>query len=318
MYDMSVIEDLVNRYVDCWQEKRPEYMTILEDNDFGCERLQIFRNGFAIENFSHEGLCELAVLLTRSLRGQINRDHKMFWSWCSFVTQYFHKQVSIFKDVDWVENFDGMVDLMLAAERPLSNIPLMPATTERLKYINKHLIAVCFKKHILTGAQSFAVLEGLLRRKSCKYVDIDGMVQNYFTIVEPGGENKQINAGTRMSRINDGLRLFNQLVTRDRDRPCNMLRLMEGEILNLYPDVPDGFDLIDEWHNDLIHGREHWQSVTPIVVNMICLLAIDEIKPDIYDEALPGIKRHFSQNRRIRDDTDIVSDWDVFPPDLTM
>lgn len=316
MHDMTAIEDLVNRYVDCWQEKRPEYMAVLEDNNFGCEHLQIFRNVFNIEDFSHEELCEMAVLLTRSLKGQINRDHKIFWSWCSFLTQYFHKQVSLFKDVDWVDAFGSLLDLMLAAERPLSNIPVIPATTERLKYVNKHLIAVCFKKHALAGAQSFAVLEGLLRRKASDYVDIDGKVQKYFTIMEPGGEKKQINAGTRMTGINDGLRLFHQLVTRDRDRPCNMLRLLEGEVVNLCRGVSDGYDLIDNWHNDLVHGREHWQVVTPIVMNMICLLVIDEIEPDIYDGALPGIKRYLDENQRIQDETDIVSDWPVFPPDL--
>lgn len=316
---MSVIENLVDRYVDCWREKSPKYMGASEDTDLGCEHLQIFRKGLAVEDFSHGELCELAVLLTRSLRGQINRDHKIFWSWCSFITQCFNEQLQLFKDTDWVEAFGSMVDLLLADERHLSTIPgYMQFAKESLKYVNNHLLAVCFKKHILAGAQSFAVLEGLLRRKACNYVGVDGIVQKSFAIVESGGETKMLYSGMRMNRINDGLRLFNQLVTRDRYRPCPTLRLLEGEILNLYPGAPNGYDLIDEWRNDLIHGRGYWQKVTPIVVNMICLLAIDEIAPDIYDDSLPGIKKHVDQIRRSREDADFVSPWDVFPPDLIL
>ena len=95
MSDISIIENLVDHYVDCWRDKHPKYMGTSEDNDLGCEHSQIFRNGFAVEEFNHGELCELAVLLTRSLRGQINRDHKNFWSWCSFITQGFHEQIQL-------------------------------------------------------------------------------------------------------------------------------------------------------------------------------------------------------------------------------
>jgi hypothetical protein len=280
--------------------------------------LQIFRNGFTIEDFSHGELCELSGLLTRSLKGQINRDHKMFWSWCSFVAKYFYEQAGLFKDADWVEAFGGLVDLLLAEERPLSIIPGHSGlATESLKYVNNHLISVSFKKHILAGPQSFIVLEGLLRRKAGNYVGIDGIVQKFFSIMEQKG-TKTLSTGTRMGGINDGLRLFNQLVTRDRDRPCSALRALEGEILKLYPSASNGYDLIEKWHEDLVHSRGYWHKVTPILMNIICLLAIDEIEPHIYDEALPDIKRQADQNRRIRDDTDVVSSWGVFPPDLIL
>jgi len=318
MTDMSNIEDLVDHYVGCWRKNRPEYVGILEDNDFGCEHLQIFKNDFALEDFSHGELCELAVLLTRSLRGQINRDHKMFWSWCFFTAQYFRDKVQLFKDDDWFEAFGGMVDLLLAEERPLSVLPgQIGVATEHLKYVNSHLIAVGFKKHILAGPQALAVLEGLLRRKANNYVAVDGIVQKFFTIMEQGGTTT-LNGGTRMDKINDGLRLFNQLVTRDRGRPCLALRSMEGEILTLFPNAPNGYDLIEKWRNELIHSREYWQNVTPIVVNIICLLVIDEIEPYLYDEALPDIKRQVDQNRRNREETDVVSSWGVFPPDLIL
>jgi len=53
---MSYIEKLVNNYVSCWMPIRPTYSDVWEDNDFGCEHFQIFRNGFNLEDleiYSH-------------------------------------------------------------------------------------------------------------------------------------------------------------------------------------------------------------------------------------------------------------------------
>ena len=102
MTDLSIIENLVDRYVECWRKSRPQYTGIYEDNDFGCEDLQIFRNDFAIETFAHHELCHLSALLTRSLRGQINKDHKLLWSWCAFTTLNYEEEVDLFADQEWV------------------------------------------------------------------------------------------------------------------------------------------------------------------------------------------------------------------------
>jgi len=48
---MSYIEKLVNNYVSCWMPIRPTYSDVWEDNDFGCEHFQIFRNGFNLKDF---------------------------------------------------------------------------------------------------------------------------------------------------------------------------------------------------------------------------------------------------------------------------
>lgn len=317
MPDMNQVKNLIDSYVECWQRHRPDNKGIYEDIDCGCEYMQVFRNGFHVQDFSHGELCELAGLLTRSLKGQINSDHKIFWSWCSFVAQYFHEKVELFKDTDWLEAFVSMVDLLLSAERPAESIPgHMQVTKERLKYMNNHLISVCYKKHALAGAQAFAVLEGLLRRKASNYIAVNGIVLKYFTVMGPAGESKTIRTGTRIDSISDNLRLFNQVVTRDRGRSCPAFRLMEGEILNLHPSAPNGYDLFEEWHNDLIHGKDHWQTVTPTVVNTICLLVIDEIAPDLYNGALPDIKKRIQWTLPSRKIDGFMSQSNSFPPDL--
>lgn len=89
LVDMLRVEQLINDYVDCWIPTRPTYSGEWEDNDFGCEHLQIFRNGFNVEDFNHDELSQLASLLTRELRGQINRDHKFFLGMVCFFNNSF-------------------------------------------------------------------------------------------------------------------------------------------------------------------------------------------------------------------------------------
>jgi hypothetical protein len=96
MVNIAQVEKLVDDYVSCWLPQRPNYSGTYEDNNFGCEHLQIFRNGFTLESFNHDELSKLATLLTRELRGQINRDHKFFWAWCGFLTRFFQKNVPFF------------------------------------------------------------------------------------------------------------------------------------------------------------------------------------------------------------------------------
>lgn len=316
--DMTAAENLVNRYVDCWQQYRPQYTGIYEDNDFGCEGWQIFRSGFAIEEFAHSELCELSVLLIRSLRGQINSDHKIFWSWVSFISYQLRNEVQLFQDGEWIEAFGSLVHLLLAGERHFKAGPgYCYIHGERLKYVNHHLLTLSVKKHLLAAAHAFPVLEGLLRRKCQNYVGKDGIVNNPFTLTEPSGQSKPFGVGHRMNRIDDYIRLFEQIVTKNRGRPCFTLAKVGGEICKLYPSVTDAPEAIDEWRNDLIHGNQYWMDRVPAVLNLICLLVIDEVEPATYDAKLPAIKKILEWQRRATLQSTHRAGWDIFPPDLT-
>jgi hypothetical protein len=67
--------------------------------------------------------------------------------------------------------------------------------------------------------------------------------------------------------------------------------------------------------DDLMHGREYWQNRVPILVNLICLLILDEIEPSLYDARKADMKRTIEWNSRIRKLTTITS-WSLFPPDI--
>ena len=158
--------------------------------------------------------------------------------------------------------------------------------SEAQKYVNWHLLQVKYQKHLLTGPLSFALLEGLLRRKNSNYVDINGKVIKSFKInfIDYGVDfgKKQLNG------IDDSLRLFETYTVNDRGRPPEGLAELKKEIIALYLQAPnsDSYDLIDLWRNDLIHGRKYWSKRVSIVVNLICLLVVDEIVSNVYDSNL--------------------------------
>lgn len=319
---MLRVEQLVNDYVKCWIPQRPTYSGEWEDNEFGCEHLQIIRNGFNLEDFNHDELSKLATLLTRELRGQINWDHKFFWAWCASLIIYFEKSVSLFSDRDWSGSFKDLTNLVLSAQR---RFPAGPAgltyMIQALRYVNSHLLETSMNKYQIAGPLTFSVLEGLLRRKNGDYVNTDGSVKKRFIISNPQSRSgtKTFNpsrGNRRLNRINDSIRCFEELVTLDRGRRCPCLQQMKMEIASLCPSGSDVYDMIDIWRNDLIHGKEYWQNRIPILVNLICLLIVDEIEPSLYDAQKADMKRRIEWNSESRALTGIRSPWNLFPPDI--
>jgi len=316
MVDISGIESLADRDVDCWRKHRPQYTGLYEDNDFGCETLQVFKSGYKIEAFSHSELCYLSTLLTRSLRGQINRDHKIFWSWCSFLTFELRDQVKLFQDGEWDEALRALVNLSLAAKRGFVAGPQALAFEEQMrKYVNFHLLTVLLDRHILLGPLAFAVLEGTLRRKNRDYVTNDGNIHTSFSVVDSNRQTKHFSGG-KLNRIDDSLRLFEQVVTNNRGRPCSALGILRNEVLTLYPSTGDAYDLVDSWRNELVHGKEYWQNRFPVILNLICLLVIDEIEPSVYDGKISNIYQAPEWQRRVEAGFDFRVPWGIFPPDL--
>jgi hypothetical protein len=166
------------------------------------------------------------------------------------------------------------------------------------------------------------VLEGLLRRKNKAYVNTDGSVKRCFSISDSQKRRKYFDPKghkgyERINRINDLMRCFEKLVIVDRGRGCPCLQQMKKEIKSLYPSEGDVYDMIDEWRNYLMHGREYWQYRVPILVNLICLLILDEIEPSLYDAWKADMKRTIEWNSRIRKLTTITS-WNLFPPDIDL
>jgi hypothetical protein len=318
LVDIAKAEQLVNDYIQCWRKHRPNYSGIYEDNDFGCENLQLIRNGFFLEDFDHDEISKLASLLTRELRGQINWDHKFFWSYCGFLT--FHlREIDLFKDSNWQHAFASLVNLVLSGRKWNMWRGDKFANTNSLvaKFINSHLLETESSKWQISGPLAFSVLEGLLRRKNKNYVNTDGKVIKNFSVLDASGSARNLVAGKKLNRLRLSLRCFEQVVVPNRGRPCTCLVETKTEFASLYPLPPamDVYDLIDDWRNDLMHGNRYWMDRVPILLNLMCLLIIDEIDPALYNSKTAEIKKHMEWMQKTQTQGPRPP-WDLFPPDL--
>jgi hypothetical protein len=314
LVDTGKLEQLVNDYVKCWIPHRKTYTGIYENNDFGCEHLQIVKNGFNLEDFNHDELSKLACLLTRELRAQICTDHKFFWTYCAFLTNHLHGDVTIFRDY-WQEAFCRLVNLVLASTRHVG--PSKDAENA-LQYVNIHLLEIRSDKWLIAAPLTLAVLEGLLRRKNKDYVNADGSVIKQFEVRNPQGKRTKYHVGDRLNRIKDSLRCFEQLVTSSRKRDCPYLKETKTEFASLHPPTSglDVYDLIYQWRNDLMHGNEYWSDRVPILLNVICLLVIDEVEPAFYNSQTVKLKTSIVWTRSRINEGSTRAPWELFPPDL--
>lgn len=318
MVDIAKAKQLVNDYIQCWKKHRPNFGGIYEDNDFGCENLQLIQNGFSFEDFNHYEISMLSSLLTRELRGQINWDHKFFWSYCGFLTFHLH-EIDLFKDYDWQHAFACLVNLVLSGrKRNMWRREQFTDTNSLVtKFINAHLLETESSKWLISGPSAFSVLEGLIRRKNKDFVNTDGRITNSFSVLDAGGQVRNLVAGERLNRLNFLLRCFEQVVVPNRGRPCTCSAEIKAEFASLYtpPLTMDVYDLIDKWRNDLMHGNQYWMDRVPILLNLMCLLIIDEIEPALYNSKRDEIKKHIEW-MQMTHTSGLRPQWDLFPPDL--
>lgn len=317
MVDMVKAESIIDEYVRRW--KRPAFQGIFEDNDFGFEGLQLIRNGFSFVDFTHAELSKLAVLLTRELRGQINWDHKFFWSFCAFLTFRLRPQVDLFRNHDWQPAFASLINLVLSGRKVdrWRGIQSTNAYSVVTQYVNTHLLEISSSKWEISGPLTFSVLEGLVRRKNKDYVNVDGSVKSNFSVFDATGKKRSYEAGKWLNRVNDSMRCFEQITIPNRDRPCTCLSEIKKEFCSIYPapQRSDVYDVIYRWRNDLMHGNQHWLDRVPVLLNLMCLFVVDEIDPAIYDSKRDELKTHLEWEQRTRG-LGSRAPWDVFPPDL--
>jgi hypothetical protein len=226
-------------------------------------------------------------MMTKVLKAPLNYDNFVYWTWCGFVANFLktksnnvpHKN-SLFNDDDWINAFNAILNILLT--RPNN----LPSSDE-----NYFLLRLDLKRFVIAGPLSYAVLEGLLRRKNSQYVDIEGKVIRYFKLQNKGNTkvfdlktNKKKGTTTEVNRIKFLFDLFeNWTIPNYRNgRPCIGLDQLKREAITVQPSS-DFNDFIDEGRNNLVHGKEYWQTRVPVILNLICLLVIDTIEPQEYD-----------------------------------
>jgi hypothetical protein len=331
MANWGKAEELVSNYIVFWQKQRGTSKGIWEDNDFGSENLQLLSNDFNFHDFNHDELIKSSVLLTRELQAQINRDHKFYWAYAAFLTHHL-RTITLFKDLEWQTAFEGLVNLILAKSRPQEQIAPPKKVEEFFKqnetqeaarsvlapFVNSHFINILKAKWEVSAPLTFAILEGLLRRKNSHYMNIDGSITDDFEAVSNTGRTKYSRQyRKRINRIGDSLRCFEQFELPAQHRTCPYLQgfKIEACLLNLVPPTSDVWEMIDNWRNQLMHGNEYWTVKVPMLINLICLLVLDEIEPAVYSSQQSYLQGRVRSERVRR--TELTFDcWGIYPPDL--
>ena len=307
MPDFTQIEQDVDQYVQQWAPYRPNAnCLIMANNDFGFENLQVFANGCDLGTYTHSDLCKLLTLVTRSLNGQINLDHFRAWSWCaqllSFPSVFASNgaQSAVIQDAEWCSTFQSLTHLLLAECQSDGNDA------------NHHARVAIDEKYVISGPMSFAILEGLLRRKTPTHVNTDGTIHQSFSVTDSQGNPQNYNG--RLNRINVGLRLFEQIVCQQRGRQCDQLSEICNEIASIHPPSAgrDVYDVIDLWRNILVHGQLYWQNRVPLIMNLLCLLVIDEIEPSSYNDSIEEINKEIERSS----ESGRRMNTSVFPPHI--
>jgi hypothetical protein len=213
----------------------------------------------------------------------------MFWSWCGHVMFFIRMNRSVPMPV-WFREDDGVI----FSFRNIINLVLL-----NFQDIDPFISDVSINRYTIASPLSIAVLEGLLRRKNCDYVNNDGSVIKKFSVTDPKGKKTDFDPIKRkqLNRINFALRLFETETCKSRGRDCNGLQKLRREIMALYNSTEDAYDLIDSWRNDLVHGKEYWTNKVALILNLICLLMLDEVGQSTYDSHLSDFERYSSTKK---------------------
>jgi hypothetical protein len=113
-----------------------------------------------------------------------------------------------------------------------------------------------------------------------------------------------------LNNIADSLRLLIQYTIKNRDRKTILgFDQLNEENKKITTDEPDIYSLLESRRNNFLHGNQYWRSSHPIILNLICLLIIDEIEPYDYDNNLQLITEYFKNE---------LKDFShhLYPPDL--
>lgn len=307
MSKINQIENLTEIYINCAKlyanlpDTRSHFSEGINDD---CSKIFETIN---IEELEHQDFSLLPYFLTKILRIRITSDHKKFWTWFGFLINKSYesdlKQLEIFRD-DWFSAFLSLLHLVTASTRNNKNNQ-QDYNSKLLEYVNYHLFSLKAFRYTIADPLAFALLEGLLRRKNYKYVNKNGIVLQPFTITDSNGKKVKKNKGDPLNNISHSLRLFIQYSIQERKREVVGFVELDKEIQTLTGEK-DVYNFIESRRNNLLHGNEYWRSSTPYILNLICLLIIDEIDPAIYNSNIPKIQEQLR----------FIQKHSPYPPDL--
>ena len=244
---------------------------------------------FDIPHMEYNVLCEIPRSLVRTSifpKGGIyeNPDKIAFLLWIAEVSSFLKWDFQ-YRD----KRFKDLFGLLICSHLfDVSKIN-MPNNYHFTRFIgNFHMLPACY---------AFPFLERCIRFKCPKYVKPDGAVIKDFDIPRYGRNDRLYRISEHISDISHELKLLYHHVASSNFQ--NILNRFMNEVNeDSWLRLPDPFNLIVEWRNELLHGQKIWSSGFDVSTYLICLILLSYISEDEYNLKIDSLLEHVQYKQK--------------------
>lgn len=241
----------------------------------------------------------LPAKFTKLLQISINRDNRLFWAWVAEIVDEVTPDIPLFNQLlDVRSEFSLLIRLMLLE-------PMREPVTRSDEQINdiykmivdRHSQEVLSRSHTIASYLAFPILEGLCRALFPNHISPNGRALQKFAITRDNGTQRTFGINDRVNRIHDVLYMVEQLYGEKKLQYA--LRYFKKEMESVYTKrysahvhttQQHGYEIIDEWRNELSHGTKFTSRRFAVLINLMCMIWLYLIPDDMYRQKMQEFK----------------------------
>jgi len=284
------------------------------------EQHRLHRNGITFHELNYSEIQAACtglsrVLLFKGLNTVIDLDHRLFWAWAGEMllsprSTFFSNTESELRQL-----FETCIRAALAG---ITRPPQSKEDWERQREISElvefNTRQLVLNAHLVLAYLAFPLLEGLLKKLCCNYVDYSGNVINPFDVPTAGGGIRNYMPNDprkgKCSSLRDLMFLLYQTVADQDLRP----RIDEmRNIFNSLDNTIDPFEQLYSWRNQSLHGQTGFPTIGGTLVNLAVLIAFNQIRAD-YEHRRNDVWSNMQRDIETFKFTGHRSPWSYYPP----
>ncbi|WP_155631932.1 hypothetical protein [Burkholderia cepacia] len=285
--DEKEILDLSDRYVK--SVVLPDGGVVFNKDD----HMRLLSNGANFPNFSHSSLCAALAASVKTISPTkniyyIHEDHLAMWSWSAQIVAHCDTEYFEMEEMDLKELVQAIVHTFKARNNTPEHPPRdqFPYTAEGSKEFASRRLAALKRVKLPSSIEqylqfktnigsylSFPLLEGILKKRCCDYVDYSGGVRKDFSV--PGRSKcRNYVTGGRISSVGDLLHLYFDAVANEFERKYFGIIM---DHLNSFSEDEHPFSMVYRWRNQTLHGEFSHVTVGGVLFSMAMLIAISSL-----------------------------------------
>lgn len=287
------------------------------------EQYRLLRNRIQFHELPYEGIQAAClglsqVLLLKGVNTFIDLDHKWFWAWAGEVL--LSPQSSLFSHSQEEMAINQLFGVCIRASLAGTTAP--PQSREDWVQKRKVLELTDFNTqqltqntHLILAYLSPTLLEGVLKKVCCQYVDYSGQVIMAFDVTNVDGRIKHYMPNSdprrgRCSSLRDLLfLLYNNVSDNDLKTRLDGIR----QHLSSLDSSVDPFDLLYSWRNETLHGQTSFPTIGGTLLNIVIMILFNQIRTN-YDQLRAEIWENTQKDIGISRLAEHRSPWSYYPP----